>query len=121
MLSDRWEATLETMGEMERFRGHFYNWYDTTDLRPLDPKYVSTVDSGNIAGHLLALGNGCRELIQSRPRLQARFLDGLQDSLSLLREALSKSTDTRRTQTVTQRHLVNAVDALVPLVDQPSR
>ena len=62
---ERWEATLETMGEMERFRGHFYNWYGTLDLRPLDPKYVSTVDSGNMAGHLLALGNGCRELIQN--------------------------------------------------------
>jgi cyclic beta-1,2-glucan synthetase len=115
---ERWEATLETMGEMERFRGHFYNWYDTRDLRPLDPKYVSTVDSGNIAGHLLALGNGCRELIQSSSS-QARFLEGLEDSLALLREALSKSTDIRRTQTVTQRHLVNAVDALVPLVSQP--
>src|SRR5580692_2444120 len=115
---ERWEATLETMGEMERFRGHFYNWYDTRDLRPLDPKYVSTVDSGNIAGHLLALGNGCRELTQSSSS-QARFLEGLEDSLALLREALSKSTDIRRTQTVTQRHLVNAVDALVPLVSQP--
>jgi cyclic beta-1,2-glucan synthetase len=115
-----WDVTLETMGEMERFRGHFYNWYDTRDLRPLDPKYVSTVDSGNIAGHLLALGNGCRELTQSSSS-QARFLEGLEDSIALLREALSKSTDIRRTQTVTQRHLVNAVDALVPLVGQPPR
>jgi len=115
---DRWEATLQTMGEMERFRGHFYNWYETRDLRPLDPKYVSTVDSGNIAGHLLALGNGCRELIRSSSS-QARFLEGLNDSLVLLREALSKSTDIRRTQTVTQRHLANAVDALAPLLGQP--
>ena len=55
---------VETMSQMERFRGHFYNWYDTRDLRPLDPKYISSVDSGNMAGHLLALANGCRELIQ---------------------------------------------------------
>jgi cyclic beta-1,2-glucan synthetase len=115
---ERWEATLETMGEMERFRGHFYNWYGTRDLRPLDPKYVSTVDSGNMAGHLLALGNGCRELIQN-PSSQTRFLEGLADSLGLLREALSKTTDVRRTQTVTQKHLVNAVDALLPLVELP--
>ena len=60
-----WEATLDTMGKLEMFRGHLYNWYDTRDLRPLDPKYISTVDSGNIAGHLLALANGCRELIQN--------------------------------------------------------
>ena len=116
---ERWEATLETMGEMERFRGHFYNWYGTRDLRPLDPKYVSTVDSGNMAGHLLALGNGCRELIQN-PSSQTRFLEGLADSLGLLREALSKTTDIRRTQTVTQKHLVNAVNALLSLVELPT-
>src|ERR1700686_491864 len=61
---DRLEATLATMKSLERFRGHFYNWYDTRDLHPLEPKYVSAVDSGNLAGHLLALGNGCRELLQ---------------------------------------------------------
>ena len=44
---ERLEATLATMGGLERFRGHFLNWYDTRDLRPLDPRYVSTVDSGN--------------------------------------------------------------------------
>ncbi len=43
------------MERLERFRGHFYNWYDTRDLRPLEPRYVSSVDSGNLAGHLLAL------------------------------------------------------------------
>ena len=51
------------MNGLERFRGHFYNWYDTQDLRPLDPKYVSSVDSGNLAGHLIALGNACREMV----------------------------------------------------------
>ena len=52
---DRLEATLATMNRLELFRGHFYNWYETRDLRPLDPKYVSSVDSGNLAGHLIAL------------------------------------------------------------------
>ena len=49
------------MAKLARFRGHFYNWYDTEILRPLDPPYVSTVDSGNLAGHLIALANACRE------------------------------------------------------------
>ena len=49
------------MDRLQRFRGHFYNWYDTRDLRPLDPQYVSSVDSGNLAGHLIALANACRE------------------------------------------------------------
>ncbi len=59
--AERLAATLSTMGRLERFRGHFYNWYDTQDLRPLDPSYVSTVDSGNLAGHLITLANACRE------------------------------------------------------------
>ena len=60
------------MNRLERFRGHFYNWYDTRDLRPLDPKYVSSVDSGNLAGHLIALGNACREMID-RPVVGPRM------------------------------------------------
>ncbi len=60
---ERLEATLATMGSLQRFRGHFYNWYDTSDLRPLHPRYVSTVDSGNLAGHLIAVANACREWI----------------------------------------------------------
>ncbi len=51
---ERLEATLETMNALERFRGHFYNWYDTKHCYPLEPKYVSSVDSGNLAGHLIA-------------------------------------------------------------------
>ena len=58
---ERLEATLTTMARLAKHRGHFYNWYDTRDLRPLDPQYVSSVDSGNLAGHLIALANACRE------------------------------------------------------------
>ena len=67
----RIEATLATMEGMKRFRGHFFNWYDTSDLRPLDPAYVSSVDSGNLAGHLIALANACaawRRHPRNRPR-----------------------------------------------------
>lgn len=56
----RLEQTLQTMQKLPRFRGHFHNWYDTHDLRVLDPLYVSSVDSGNLAGHLIALANACR-------------------------------------------------------------
>jgi cyclic beta-1,2-glucan synthetase len=52
---ERVENTLATLQGLERHRGHLYNWYDTQSLRPLPPRYVSTVDSGNLAGHLLAL------------------------------------------------------------------
>ena len=56
---ERLEATLETLNALERFRGHFYNWYDTTHCYALEPKYVSSVDSGNLAGHLIALAHAC--------------------------------------------------------------
>ena len=60
---ERLEATLATLDRLQRFRGHFYNWYDTGDLRPLDPRYVSPVDSGNLAAHLIALANAAREWV----------------------------------------------------------
>ncbi|MDO9004398.1 MAG: glucoamylase family protein [Aquabacterium sp.] len=61
-LLDRLEATLASMLAMQRHRGHFLNWYDTETLRPLLPSYVSTVDSGNLSGHLLATAQACLEL-----------------------------------------------------------
>lgn len=54
---DRLEASFATLARMARFKGHLFNWYDTRDLRVLEPAYVSTVDSGNLAGHLIALAN----------------------------------------------------------------
>ena len=58
-MAERLEAALAAIGRLERFRGHLYNWYDTTDLAPLEPRYVSTVDSGNLAAHLLVLKQAC--------------------------------------------------------------
>ena len=66
---ERLEATLATMERLKRFRGHFFNWYDTSDLRPLEPPYVSTVDSGNLAGHLIALANACAAWRGEPPRI----------------------------------------------------
>jgi len=82
-MADRLSATLATMSRMERFRGHFYNWYDTTDLRPLDPQYVSSVDSGNLAGHLLALANACEEVAEAG-QTRATILAGIADHVRLL-------------------------------------
>lgn len=61
-LLTRLEATLATLHRLERHRGHFLNWYDTRTLLPLPPRYVSTVDSGNLCVHLLAVAQACREL-----------------------------------------------------------
>ena len=59
---DRLDATLTTIERLEHFEGHLLNWYDTRTLAPLPPRYVSTVDSGNLAGALLALAGGLRSL-----------------------------------------------------------
>jgi len=61
-LLDRLEATLVTLQAMERHRGHFLNWYDTETLQPLHPRYVSTVDSGNLCAHLVAVAQACSAL-----------------------------------------------------------
>jgi cyclic beta-1,2-glucan synthetase len=70
---ERLEATLATLQGLPRFRGHFYNWYGTRDLRPLEPQYVSSVDSGNLAGHLIALANACREWTRAPRRWTSAF------------------------------------------------
>jgi len=108
---ERLEATLATMERLARFRGHFYNWYDTRDLRPLDPQYVSSVDSGNLAGHLIALANACREWIGA-PLAGAECVAGIEDALDLTREALRALPGDRRTQTIAREQLDAALDAL---------
>ena len=72
---DRLEATLTTVERLEHHEGHLLNWYDTRNLAPLLPRYVSTVDSGNLAGALIALAEGCRQLGASRPDLALRLSD----------------------------------------------
>ena len=114
---DRLEATLATMGGLQRFRGHFYNWYDTRDLRPLDPRYVSTVDSGNLAGHLIALANACREW-KSRPLDANERLDGVADALEITRAESVRLRDGGQTQTVTLSQFDDAVAAVALSVRQ---
>jgi cyclic beta-1,2-glucan synthetase len=83
---DRLEATRGTMDGLERCHGHLYNWYDTHDLRPLDPRYVSSVDSGNLAAHLITLANALRSW--TRPAVPVPpATAGVSDALSLAREA----------------------------------
>ena len=108
---ERLEATLETMGKLDRFRGHFYNWYDTQDLRPLEPRYVSSVDSGNLAAHLIALSNSCREWIDVCPAPH-ESLAGIADAMKLTREAVGELSEDIRTHTIACQQLNHALDAL---------
>ncbi|MEO6443895.1 MAG: glucoamylase family protein, partial [Gemmatimonadaceae bacterium] len=72
-LTGRLERTLGTMGTLARYRGHFYNWYDLTRLLVLQQPYISTVDSGNMAGHLVALRQACLDVADEHPALRARL------------------------------------------------
>jgi len=83
-LIQRTHDALATMQRMERYRGHFLNWYETRTLQPLQPRYVSSVDSGNLAGHLLTLGAGLREQ-GDEPLFAPQCLRGLTDTASVLK------------------------------------
>jgi len=83
----RTQDTLATMQRLEQHRGHFYNWYHTRTLEPLLPRYVSSVDSGNLAGHLLTLGSGLREQADEN-MLSSRLFAGLRDTTRVLIDLL---------------------------------
>jgi len=85
----RTEQTLATMEKLERYRGHFYNWYNTQTLNPLHPLYVSTVDSGNLAGHLTTLSEGLREL-PGAPILPPHWREGFEDTIRILLEEIDR-------------------------------
>jgi cyclic beta-1,2-glucan glucanotransferase len=89
-LIENLDLTCSSLEQLERFRGHFYNWYETETLRPLMPTYISTVDSGNFAGHLIALRQGCLEAI-AQPLIDERVLDGLGDVLTSLDWELTRA------------------------------
>jgi cyclic beta-1,2-glucan synthetase len=114
--AERLEATLQTMGTLRRVRGHFCNWYDTRDLRPLEPIYVSTVDSGNLAGHLIALAQACRELMH-RPLFGPEVLEGVRDALDLVLESAEKAEHPQRTQTVTAVQLREAAEGMLAVLE----
>jgi cyclic beta-1,2-glucan synthetase len=104
------------MNRLERFRGHFYNWYDTRDLRPLDPRYVSTVDSGNLAAHLIALANACHGWIDL-PSEYSQCFPGIRDSLELAREARRGLPDDRRMHATSRDQIDEALTALAAALD----
>lgn len=79
--------SLERMHDLPRYRGHWLNWYSTRDFEPLAPRYVSTVDSGNLAACLLTLARGLDAIARS-DMTNSRLLAGLVDTLQVMRETL---------------------------------
>ena len=107
----RLEATLATLRRLERHHGHLYNWYDTQSLVPLEPRYVLTVDSGNLAGHLWALAAACQAAARG-PALPRRALAGIREAVFQTCESARAVSGVRRTGAVTHRQLETALEAL---------
>ena len=87
------EKVLQTAKSLRRFRGHFLNWYDTQTLEPLEPWFVSSVDSGNLVCSLWTLKQGCLKAIED-PLLRGAAWQGLYDHISLLDELASRTAST---------------------------
>ncbi|HEX7600533.1 MAG TPA: glucoamylase family protein, partial [Polyangiaceae bacterium] len=108
------------MAGLERYRGNFYNWYDIETLQPLRPAYVSTVDSGNLAGHLLTLRVGLLEATEA-PLLGRQLLAGARDTIALALEDLQTERESLGPAGVV-RELREALDTLsrtLDLAEQP--
>ena len=105
-LIERTANTLRTMESLERHNSHFYNWYDTKSLRPLPPLYISSVDSGNLAGHLLTLQQGLFALPGDKI-LATRLFGGLDDTLRVLKDVAGSAVPAQLVQL--QRDLAAAV------------
>ena len=99
-LLQRTDQAFETMGLLERHRGHFYNWYETQTLKPLSPLYVSTVDSGNLVAHVLTLEPGLVGLVDQKI-LAPRLFTGLLDTIGVFTDVVSEgvSHDNERIKT----------------------
>ena len=93
----RVDNTLTAMEKLDRYRGHFFNWYDTRTLQPLLPCYISSVDSGNLAGSLLTLQAGLAEF-KDQPALSFNAFQGLDDTFQILLEQLPDAPGARLTE-----------------------
>jgi cyclic beta-1,2-glucan synthetase len=90
---DSLSHTMESIAKLDRYQGHLLNWYDIQTLTPLEPRYVSTVDSGNLIGALWSLQHGVEDLLH-QPVLDKRTCEGLGDTAEILRHSLEQEDST---------------------------
>lgn len=81
-LANMVDSTLKTVEKLEKWNGHLYNWYDTQTLDVLNPRYISTVDSGNFTGYLMVLHTGMLDYI-NKPLLDVKIKEGLADTIKI--------------------------------------
>ncbi len=87
-LALRVRRAFDSIDRLPQYQGHLFNWYDTRSLQALLPHYISTVDSGNFAGCLVALAQGCRE-VACAPIVRTEAWQGLADSVGLVEEVVA--------------------------------
>ncbi|MEY7999829.1 glucoamylase family protein [Clostridium sp. Mt-5] len=88
-LQYRLENIILNMESLEKYKGHFYNWYDIKTKSPLQPKYISTVDSGNLVGYMWLTEEALEEYI-SYPLVNKNLVLGLRDTLKLAQEEITE-------------------------------
>ena len=108
----RIETTLATIENMPRERGHLYNWYDTRTLMPLHPLYISTVDSGNLAGHLIAVAAAAAEWAEAPSVHLHGDFEGVLDVVAVLDESLDELPDDRRQLRPLRQRLADRLDGM---------
>ncbi|MFN7102407.1 MAG: GH36-type glycosyl hydrolase domain-containing protein [Pseudorhizobium sp.] len=106
---ERLEQTVATLDRMEKYRGHLLNWYHTDTLAPLGLRYVSAVDSGNLAGHLIAISSACRAWAEAPSAHLQASLDGIGDVVGILSESMKALPDDRKTVRPLRRRLVERI------------
>ncbi|MHB1318949.1 MAG: glycosyltransferase family protein, partial [Anaerolineae bacterium] len=107
-LAARFSATMEALPGLTRYRGHLLNWYNTETLAPLPPRYVSTVDSGNLAASLIVVARAARQMGQY-PVLRWHAWQGYLDTLSELLEVIRPGSDPQDPQV---RNIHERVEAM---------
>ncbi len=95
--------TVNTMQRMEKYKGHLYNWYDTRSLAPLSPRYISTVDSGNLMGHLVTLKQGLLT-IADKKIVTGNMFEGLLDEVRILADKIKMPALRKFQQQLTDHH-----------------
>ncbi|CAD7047743.1 protein ndvB [Pseudorhizobium endolithicum] len=107
---ERLERTISTVEKMEKYRGHLLNWYHTDSLAPLGPRYISAVDSGNLAGHLIAISSACRTWGEAPSAHLQSSLDGIGDVRGILSLAMAALPDDRKTVRPLRRRLEERIN-----------
>src|SRR6185369_2458028 len=114
---ERQELTFSTLAQLGRLHGHFFNWYDTKTLEPLLPQYISTVDSGNLAGHLFAVKQACVEFPEYA-LFDRHIIAGLKDTIDGIATAIAGvGSSQQRTDVVTVRQLQDEIETCRKLLE----